>query len=461
MPNNELFYKNIQEAFGVEIEIGQKMADAILLWHKMYADEAPWLNNKLDIRSCGIPAAICSYFGVATAMEAQVEVTGSSRAEFLNDELRPIKDDLMNIVEYACAGGGIVLKPYISGGHIPVDYVYADSFFPVTFNSAKQITAAVFPEYKQIGRWLYTRLEYQEYDAAHSRYIIRNRAFKSKKAAVKIDDVINLGTEISLTEVDDWADMEPEVVLNRAKCPLFAYFRIPVANNVDRYSPLGVSIYSRAVNPIRDTDIQYGSILWEYKAKEAAVQASVEFFERKRDGSVVLPKGKERLYRNTGDVKSDNGTPFFNVYSPEIRDQSFFNGYNRMLQRVEFASHLAYGTLSDPQVVDKTAEEIKAGKQRTYATVKAIQRSLKAALNDLVTAMDAWATIGGLAPEGNRELSTDFDDSVIVDKESERATDRQDVAMGAMQLWEYRMKYRGETEEQAKAAVGIPEDVIE
>ena len=33
--------------------------------------------------------------------------------------------------------------------------------------------------------------------------------------------------------------------------------------------------------------------------------------------------------------------------------------------------------------------------------------------------------------------------------------------MGAMPLWEYRMKYHGETEEQAKAMVGISEDVIE
>ena len=75
--------------------------------------------------------------------------------------------------------------------------------------------------------------------------------------------------------------------------------------------------------------------------------------------------------------------------------------------------------------------------------------------------MDAWTTIGKLAPPGSFELCTDFDDSVIVDKDKERKTDREDVAMGAMQLWEYRAKYYGESEEQAKKSIQQPAEVIE
>ena len=50
---------------------------------------------------------------------------------------------------------------------------------------------------------------------------------------------------------------------------------------------------------------------------------------------------------------------------------------------------------------------------------------------------------------------------IVVDAEKERQTDRADVAMGAMMLWEYRAKWYGETEEQAKAAVQQPVEVIE
>ena len=62
-----------------------------------------------------------------------------------------------------------------------------------------------------------------------------------------------------------------------------------------------------------------------------------------------------------------------------------------------------------------------------------------------------------MVPQGSHKASFIWDDSLVVDTEKERQTDRSDVAMGAMQLWEYRMKWYGETEEQAKEAIGFSE----
>lgn len=53
------------------------------------------------------------------------------------------------------------------------------------------------------------------------------------------------------------------------------------------------------------------------------------------------------------------------------------------------------------------------------------------------------------------ELSIDFDDSIIEDKQAKRNEDRKDVSMGAMSLVEYRVRNYGETEEEA--AKKIPE----
>lgn len=47
-------------------------------------------------------------------------------------------------------------------------------------------------------------------------------------------------------------------------------------------------------------------------------------------------------------------------------------------------------------------------------------------------------------------MTIQFEDSYIIDKESERERDRQDVRDGFMQKWEYRMKWFGEDEETAK-----------
>lgn len=439
-------YETIKQAMGVDVAVSQRMAQAIYRWSKMYINESSWLND--DVKGLNLPAAICSEMARLVTMESSINITGGSKAEMIKEGMQPFLNEISNYTEFACSTGGVVFKPYLSQKGIEIDVVRAGDFYPVEFNSAGEITAAIFPEFKRVGKNLYTRLEYHVLYG--SRYSIVNKAFISKKAMVKTDDIVNLGQEINLEEVPEWSDIAPYVEFQNADRMLFSYFKIPLANNTDIHSPLGVSIYARAVNQIRDADEQYGAVLWEYKSKETAIQAADEFFRKNRQGEVILPKGKERLYRAMGpNVMSRDGNPFFNAYSPEIRDESFFNGYNRIIQKVEFNCGLAYGTLSDPQVVDKTAEEIKASKQRSYATVKSIQNSLGNALENLVAAIEVWISLGGTSADGKVEVSCNWDDSLVTDKKYETEQLRADFSMGVVGPVEYRMKRFGETEEQA------------
>lgn len=445
-------YDNIKKAMGVDIAISTKMANAIYRWSKMYTNEAPWLTE--DVKSLNLPASICSEMARLVTMENQIKITGGQRAKMIDQWLNPFRAQLSNYTEYACSTGGVVFKPYLSPKGIEVDVVRAGDFFPVAFDSAGDITAVIFPEFKRMGKKLYTRLEYQALQG--DTYTIVNKAFMSRRAIVRMDEIINIGQEINLEEVPEWSDIEPYVELHNADRPLFSYFRIPTANNIDPTSPLGVSVYARASDLIRDADEQYGATLWEYRSKETAIQAADEFFRHTRHGEVILPKGGDRLYRALGPgIMDGRGAPFFNAYSPEIRDQSFFNGYNRIVQKIEFNCGLAYGTLSDPQVVDKTAEEIISSKQRSYATVKAIQNSLGHAIEGLVGAMDAWLTIAGQYSDGNVEVSCNWDDSLIVDKKYETEQLRADYSMGVVSRIEYRMKRFGETEEQARKMLAL------
>lgn len=443
---------------GVDIAISRAMSDSIHRWNNMYTNKSPWLND--EVKSLNLPAAICTEMARLVTMEAKINISGSHRADLISGYLDPFLNNLSSYVEYACSTGGIMFKPYISGESVYIDVAKSGYFYPVEFDNADNVIGVIFPEFKRMGKKLYTRLEYHQLFG--SKYIVVNKAFVSRKAQVKSDNVINLGQEISLGDIPEWADIEPYVEFNHADRTLFSYFRIPIANNIDPESPLGVSVYARAENQIEDADKQYGATLWEFRSKETAVQAAREFFKKDRQGNAVLPKGKERLYHDMGANISDiNGKPFFNVYSPEIRDDSFFNGYNKIVQKVEFNSGLAYGTLSDPQIVDKTAEEIKASKQRSYATVKSIQNSLDSSIRILVDAIDAWITIANMAPPGDVNISIDWDDSLVTDKKTERQQDMEDLSIGAMQLWEYRAKYYGEDEAAAKKMVNAPAEVIE
>lgn len=441
-------YESIKKAIGVDVAVSKEMAQAIFLWQRMYRNKPPWKGK--DVKCLNLPAAISSEFARLVTNEVKIEISGSQRADMINQIIQKrYKKNLRKYVEYAAALGGICFKPYPSMDSVAIDVVRAGNCYPTEFNSDGEMTGVIFPEFKRKGKKLYTRLEYQTLQG--DRYIIVNRAFVSTKAIVKTDEIVQLGTEISLEDIEEWSDISPYEEFYNADGTLFSYLKMPLANNIDPDSPLGVSVYARAEEQIRDADEMYGSTLWEFQSKETAIQASNEYFQKTRKGEVILPKGQERLYRPLGsNIVSQDGKPLFNVYSPEIRDQSFFNGYNRIIQKVEFNSGLAYGTLSDPQSVDKTAEEIKTSKQRSYSTVTDIQCATEDAIRNLVHAIDVWMDLKQIAPSGKVEVACDWDDSLIVDKKYELEQLRADVSMGAVGLVEYRMKRFGETEEQAK-----------
>lgn len=161
-----------------------------------------------------------------------------------------------------------------------------------------------------------------------------------------------------------------------------------------------------------------------------------------------LPKHSERLFRKL-DLQGENGD-FYSVFSPEIRDSSLFNGFNRILRQIEFNCGLAYGTLSEVNETAKTATEIKTSRQRSYSTVADIQKALQTALENLIVSMDELCTLYGIAPNGEYEVSFEFDDSLIVDSGTDQAIMLQEVGAGIIKPEIYLMKRYGLTEEQCK-----------
>lgn len=134
-----------------------------------------------------------------------------------------------------------------------------------------------------------------------------------------LDNVEVLGKEVPLSAVPEWANLEEAVTILHVKKPLFAYFKIPNANNVDDSSPLGVSVYSRAVDDIKEADYQWTRILWEYEGSELAIDGDVSLFKRKENGEFDLPKGKERLFRM---MDFDDDKDQYKVFAPPIRDEA-------------------------------------------------------------------------------------------------------------------------------------------
>ena len=82
-------------------------------------------------------------------------------------------------------------------------------------------------------------------------------------------------------------------------------------------------------------------------------------------------------------------------------------------------------------------------------------------LKRLIRIIIRLGQVTGNVLDPDTEITIDFDDSIIEDKDSERQQDRQDVSMGVMRLEEYRAKWYGETVEQARQNLPEQNQVME
>lgn len=423
--------KTISEKLGVSIAVSQSMTNAIKLWSDLYEGKAPWLND--NVRSKRLAYAVTHEMARLVTLEMSSELSGGKRAEYLSPFYGKVVSDAPVFVEKACAMGGIMLKPFITAEGIATAYVQADSFFPTAFDSSGNITGCIFVDRKIIGKRYFTHVEYHSFISSY--YTVVNRAYMSESAS-------ELGRNVSLSNIPEWAELQEETHL-KANRPLFSYFKMPGANRIDSSSPLGVSIFSDAVGAMQDADEQYSRLLWEFEGSELAVFADETALEHK-DGKVSTPKLNKRLMRG---LDQEN---LYEVFSPNIREQSLLNGLDAILRDVEYLSGLAYGTLSKQTDTAKTATEIKASRQRSYCTVHAIQTALQNALTDYIDVLGILCSLYNLAPKDKVEVSFDFDDSLVTDAETQQKIWLQEVSAGIMSAYEYRMRQYGETEEQAK-----------
>lgn len=449
---------DFERKLNVKIATSNLMDNAITLWLQMYENKPPWLGGDADVKSLNLPAAISEEMARLVLTEFEFRVSGSARADFIQDSLKNFLDNLSSTVELWCALGGIVIKPYAAGPGINPDSIYLDvvqanRFYPTAFNSNKEVTGAVFIETKRIGDYLYTRLEHHSLEGKH--YTVINKAFRSERlntAHTEDDLILNVShpllEEVSLEVVDEWKGLEPITEMDGVDRPFFVYVKVPRANNIDPHSPLGVSVFSRAVDVLKEVDKQYSRILWEYEATEIAIDADVSLFQTTKKGDPILPEGKSRLFRNY-DFEGSEKSGFLKEFSPAIRDNSLFNGLNEFVRKVEFLCSFAYGTLSDPNDVAKTATEVKASKQRSYTAVSAMQKAWGCALSDLVAIMDSLCSLYNMTPSGKIEESCTWGDGVLEDTEAEYQRRWNMVLAGKMKLEKFYAWYFGCSEEEA------------
>ena len=407
----------------------------------------------------------------------------TDRAEYMNSEYqRKVVGRLRNQIEYGVAKGSMIIKPYVrkvkeqlvAGVEDPdapdkyvmdFDFIQADCFYPLAF-SDDMITEVAFVQTKEDKGVTYTRLEHHK--LIGNRVEITNKAFESNTNTL-LSNVTgaNFGNEIPLSTVYEWKDIPPKASVVNVDRMLFGYFKMPMANTIDTKSPMGMSVFGRAKTLIRDADKQYSRLLWEFEGGELAVDIDRDALKFMKDEQGndhrVMGTLQERLYRPLDLGESDTYKPF----SPQLRDNSLINGLNTILMKIEDVCELSHGTLSDVAAEARTATEIKILRQRSYSSVQEIQKALQRALEDVIYTMDVYCTlyniVGDVKKDKNGKVDTDkmgryavsfnWDDSIIIDKDTELQKQLTLMNSGLKSKVEVRSWAEGETKQQAADAL--------
>ena len=433
-----------EREFGVSPAVSMTMEKYIALWYAMMVNTPPW--QDCNVKVVGLPAAICREVARPTLVEFTANITGSQRADYLNDGFQLAKENFSKALELGLALGGVALKPYIYGDKLLVDMTGAAGFQPTKFDPTGRCIGGVFRDkpVKVNGKY-YVRLE--SHDLTDTTYTIKNKAYYS-------DSTGSVGAPAPLDVVPEWADIQEEVTIQNMDGPLFAYFKPPIANTADTNSLCGMSIYGDAatVELIKQADEQWERLRWEFKSGERKVLM---------DGNTTTANMFDKRLFEIGAFTADGD--FYQFLNPELRNDAVYKGFQDVLRRIEFNVGLSYGDISDPQTVEKTATEIRSSKQRKYVLISSIQTALEHAFDALIYAMDVYATLYGLAADGEYEVTYDWGDSILDDQETkdkEFARDLQLTNAGVMNPWELRAKYFNEDEETAKAALPKMQDMV-
>ncbi len=458
-------FKDVETAERIETPLSSEMVQALDTWYNMYCNKADWLKSD-TVKSLNLPAHIAAEMARQIVLEMKWHITAKKptpvngepdaggvagdeeqmnpRAQYLKDEFERNIAILRRKLETGCAAGGMTIKPYPKGEHIYWDWTMDWALYPGAFGDDGDLSDVIFRDTYLDGKTVYTRLE--RHVLTDGNVQITQRAFRSNMRD-------SLGTEIPLSDVPAWAEVKPESTVENAGGQMFGWFKVASSNTVDPESPMGESVFHKAKDLIKEADMQYSRLLWEFEASELAIDVDPTVLRPKKGegGGLEMPKLNQRLFRA---VDADKGErDLYEVFSPAIRDSSLVNGLNQLLMRIEDLCCLGRGALSDQILEAKTATELKINRQRFFAAVADNQKALEACLRDVIRAMDKYATLYGLAPEGEYEVSFEWDDSILTDTEQQMNERIALLNSGIISKAEFRQWYFGETAQQAAQAI--------
>ena len=328
--------------------------------------------------------------------DSNVNITGeNARVELLDKTTQSMWKKAKKITSMGFGYGGVILVPYVKSGKIYYNIV-SQSRVTIDEVEGENITGAtIIADKKTVNRGIGNSKTYYRL----TNYRVRNGNIEITQ---KFTD--ENGHEIAVP--DFWKNIELKKVITGVDRALFGYIKSPINNRKtdDKY---GVPITYGCDSTIAEIKETMKQLYREYKLKEAFVGADSTMFN-----------GKDSLPLNGLFKKVDAGDDnFFEVFDPAFRP--FTERLQELFKRLEHEIGTSAGILSEVNTANATATEIKRSMYDTFTIVDDMRSNIEKGIEDFLYSANVLANAYNLTPQGDYEVSFDWDYSLLEDSATE------------------------------------------
>ena len=329
---------------------------------------------------------------------------------------------------------------------IVLDYVTIENIYPLSWQNGYISECAFSSDVTRGGKdYLYLQIHRRE---DNGNYVIENRIYRYNNEQLADEQLVNVKGFENIPPVVHTGSDKRQFVIDRPN----------IANNVNYLLPTGIAIYANAIDVLQGVDIAYDSYVNEFKLgkKRIMVKPSAAQY---LDGTPAFDPDDVVFYVMPEDTEDGAVvTPIDMTLRTAEHNTGIQDQLNILSSKCGFGE--TYYRFDGGSVA--TATQVISENSTMFRTIKKMEIVLEQALVELCrillrlgnTAMNA-----GLNEDV--EISIDFDDSIIEDKQTDFSRDMQLLSAGIMNDWEFRMKWMNEDEATAKAALPKMQDVVD
>ena len=245
--------------------------------------------------------------------------------------------------------------------------------------------------------------------------------------------------------------------------PWFTICKPAIVNPINGNNGMGCAVFAGAIDNLKGVDLAYNNLNSDFWLGQKKVFLNKNMLEDMSGDKKVAPdEVNQQLFYYIGETMDDGtGKSMVQEHNPDLRVADNTAGIQAQLDYLSFK--VGFGTkhyqFNAGSIV--TATQYTGDKQDLIQNAHKHFIKVESFLHGLVKTL-LWIGHSFIDAQVKEDahISIVFDQSPLVDENAERQRDKDDVTAGLMQKWEYRVKWYGESEEEAKACLadGEPTD---